>query len=80
MTDIDKRLRELAAAAVAEPPPKIDVRASVLETIARRTSSPPWDWTPLAFASGAVAVAASCLAVLWPAWRILLEPWTAYFL
>lgn len=75
MTDVDKLLRELSSVARTEGQPAIDVRQSVLDTLATQTQPSRIDLTPVAFTGVAIAVAAVVVVALLPAWQTMSDPW-----
>lgn len=78
MNDVDKLLRGLSESARSEPARPLDVRARVLKTVSMQPRLAPLDMVPIAFAGAAMAVAATVLIALLPAWQTLTEPWVAY--
>ena len=57
----------------------MDVSARVLRTIATRPAPAGLDLMPIAFAGGAVVVAALVFFACLPSWQIMLDPWAGYF-
>ncbi|MCA9217780.1 MAG: hypothetical protein KDB27_32145 [Planctomycetales bacterium] len=80
MTDPEQLLRELAESTRSAPPPKVDVRDRVMDTISARSQVLPPDPVPLAFCGFAIALAASVVFVYLPLWHALSEPWACYSL
>lgn len=78
MNDVDKLLADLSRAARSEPAPSVDVSEQVMRTLTRLPIIAPVDYSPIVFASAALALAASALVAFFPAWQSLTEPWAAY--
>ncbi len=73
--NIDKLLRELSNLARTDSLPAVDVRSSVLQTLAAQSQPVRVDLTQVAFTAVSVAVAASVVIALLPAWQTMSEPW-----
>ena len=78
MNNVDKLLADLSRAARSEPVPSVEVSEQVMRTLTRLPFIAPVDYSPIVFASAALALAATVLVAFFPAWQSLSEPWTAY--
>lgn len=78
MNNLDKLLTDLSRAARTESAPSVEVSEQVIRTLTRLPIIAPVDYSPIVFASAALAVAATVLVAFFPAWQSLSEPWTAY--
>lgn len=78
MNNVDELLTDLSRAARTEPAPAVEVSEQVMRTLSRLPFIAPVDYSPIVFASAALAVAATVLVAIFPAWQSLSEPWTAY--
>lgn len=79
MNRLNALLNQLGESARKEPPPEVDVRDRVLQTISVQQPSLKLDTVPLVFSGIAIAVAAMLLVACFPSWQTMFDPWASFF-
>ena len=79
MKDLENSLKKLGEVARQQPALNVDVRQTVLQTIAGQTPTAKYDTIPLVLGGLAITVAAMIFVAFSSSWETMFDPWASYF-